>query len=144
MYFSKENTDVLHQIITGLNSLENESEQDGYLHEYVEDVGLFLQTLKSVNKKKLPRETRTSTKNKRQAVQPPAYQEDAVRQIFQEHDTESLLDSYSLAEFKAMYFAIYQKYPLAKSKKEDILKVIKNHFSTMDRAASFTRLPSGS
>lgn len=142
MYFSKENVDSLQKIIVDLNCLETEMEQKLYLDKYVEDVSLFLQALKSVNKKKLPKTKSSTQKVKRQAVVSPVYQEDDVYRIFKENDEKKLLGSYSLVELKGMYYAIYKEYPLSKSSKEDILKTLKNRFSTMTRAAAFSHLSS--
>ncbi|MDE7170398.1 MAG: hypothetical protein K2O11_00780 [Oscillospiraceae bacterium] len=144
MYLSKENINTLHNIITELNRLESESEQKAYLREYTEDADLLLQTLRTVNKKKLPKGKRNPQESERKDVSPSIYNEKEINLIFKEKDEKTLLDTYSLAELRGMYYAIYQKSPAVKSKKEDIYKILKNRFSTMDRAAAFTHLSSDS
>lgn len=140
MYLSKDSINTLHKIISELNCLETESEQEVFLSQHVEDTNLLLQTLKSVNKKNLPKMKRNTQKFKEIAIPPHVYQEKEVRQIFEENDEKTLLGLYSLVELKSMYHAIYQKNPPAKSKKEDIFKILKNRFSTLDRAAAFAHL----
>lgn len=144
MYFSKESISTLNRIISELNSLGCESEQKAYLCECTEDVDLFLQALKNVNKKKLPKTTLSSQKSERKNAAVPVYDEKEISLIFKETDEKTLLGTYSLAELKGMYYTIYQKKPPVKSKKEDIYKIIKNRFSTINRAAAFIHISSDS
>ena len=98
MYLTRESIDTLHSIILTLNTLEDEESQTQFLDQNTEDTAFLLETLKSLNKGKLPR------KHKAMATpsEPAAghYSEEELDRIFGGMDTEDILQTYSLADLK--------------------------------------------
>ena len=54
MYLTVENIKSLDDIISGLNTIEDEKEKEQFLYQHIEDTDFFLETLKKLNKKKIP------------------------------------------------------------------------------------------
>lgn len=141
MYLTKENITILNEVITNINNLDSEEEKTIFLNKSVEDVSLLLGTLKSINKSKLPRER----KNRRQPEMmcKKKYDEKEISEIFAQKDDGQIMAEYSMADLKAMYQSIYQKKPLSKYKKQDIVNTIRHRFYTIDRASAFASLAEG-
>lgn len=55
MYLTKENICDLNEIIIALNTIQNEKDKEEFLNKNIEDVNLFLTTLRKINKNKLPK-----------------------------------------------------------------------------------------
>lgn len=55
MYLTKENICDLNEIIITLNTIQNEKDKEEFLNKNIEDVNLFLTTLRKINKNKLPK-----------------------------------------------------------------------------------------
>ncbi len=102
MYYKNHELD---SIISRLNSIDTDEEKDQFLKCNVEDVDLFLETLKKVNKSK-----------------------------FQNTSLNDIVANYSKAELAAMYCSVYSSRPLSADNKERIAQAIKGYIHDMSRA----------
>ncbi len=97
----------------------------------MEDVDLFLETLKKVNKSKLKNGKKKSVVKKEENS---TYEKTEVFEIFQNHSLDQIVAKYSKAELAAMYYAVYCSRPLSADNKERIAQVIKGYIHDMSRA----------
>ncbi|MEY8232922.1 hypothetical protein AALA82_15045 [Oscillospiraceae bacterium 50-16] len=138
MYLTRESIDTLHSIILTLNTLEDEESQTQFLDQHTEDTAFLLETLKSLNKGKLPR------KHKAMATpsEPAAghYSEEELDRIFGGMDTEDILQTYSLADLKDMYCSAYHRNATSRYKKLDIIRTLRNWHFAKRRGDAFARM----
>lgn len=120
----------LNNIIQHLNAIEDDKEIEIYLQDAVEDVELFISTLRSVNKRKLVK----SKKKKVICVKMGKYTSDAVAKIFETNDLDEIIGKYTKQKLVGMYMAIYSSKPLSSYDKNRIAQSIYHHFHTIKRA----------
>lgn len=122
----------LNEVITNLNSCEDEDERRKYLDTAVEDTDLFLQALRNVNKKKIEGKGR-----KKSGLQSNTmishYQEEEVERIFEDGRVEEIAQQYTKAQLTEMYYTVYRSKPLSAANKERIAHSIRQHFYNIDR-----------
>lgn len=122
----------LNSVITALNSYEDEEERRAYLDTAVEDTDLFLQTLRSVNKKKVAGQSRKKAGVQNNIIA-SRYREEEVERIFEEGRLEEIVQQYTKAQLTEMYYAVYKAKPLSAAGKERIAHSIRQHFHNIDR-----------
>lgn len=119
----------LNDIIQHLNSIKNESERETYLQEAVEDVDLFITTLKEINKSKLV----ISKKKKVIYKKSQEYTPEVVIKIFEENNLDDIVAKYTKQELTDMYITIYSSKPLSSYDKMRIAQNIYHYFNTINR-----------
>ena len=141
MYLTVENINSLNSIISELNSIEDESKKEQFLHEHIEDTTLFLETIRKINKKKLPSKDRKSSKQRVEEAQIELYQEEEIYNILCKKNNVEMMDEYSLSDLKKMYVSVYNRQPTSSYTKERIVGVLRNRMHTMKRAEAFALVP---
>ena len=138
MYLTRESIDTLHSIILTLNTLEDEESQKQFLDQHTEDTAFLLETLKSLNKGRLPKKHRA----KPPAAEPAEghYSEEELDRIFGGMDTEDILQAYSLADLKDMYCSAYHRNATSSYKKLDIIRTLRNRHFAKKRGDAFARM----
>ena len=139
MYFTVENIRSLNDIISGLNTIEDEIEKERFLNEHIEDTALFLDTMKKLNKKKIPFKNEKTLKQKVDEEK-SLYQEEEIYSILCEKSNTEIMQEYSLADLKGMYASVYNRKPTSSYTKERIISTLRNRMHTMKRAESFGML----
>lgn len=119
----------LNDIILHLNSISDDNEREVYLQEAVEDVELFISTLRSINKNKLVK----AKKKKVICVKSKNYTSDNVLKIFEENTLDDIVAKYTKQELTDMYITIYSSKPLSSYDKMRIAQNIYHHFNTINR-----------
>lgn len=117
------------KIIQQINSFNNESEVELYLEDQVEDVELFITTLKGINKNKLKKEK----KKKKIFKEEYNYTEQVIIQIFEENNLEDIVSEYTKKELIDMYLTLYTSKPLSSDDKTRIAQNIYQYIHTMNR-----------
>lgn len=119
----------LNDIILHLNSMNDDHEREIYLQEAVEDVELFISTLRSINKSKLI----TVKKKKVICVKSKKYTSDVVTKIFKENNIDEIVAKYTKQELTDMYVTLYSSKPLSSYDKTRIAQSIYHHINTINR-----------
>ncbi len=120
----------LNDVIQKINSFNDETERDKYLQSAVEDVDMFITTLKAVNKNKLIK----SGKKKTHANIYSHYTNKEIVKIFEENDLDTIVSKYSKQELTDMYLTFYSSKPLTSCDKMRIAQNIYRYIYTMNRA----------
>ena len=141
MYLTIENIRNLDSIISGLNTIKDEKEKEQFLDEHIEDAALFLQTLKKINKKKIPSKNGITQKQKRDDIEKDLYNEEEICTILCEKNNVEIMKEFSLADLKKMYTSIYNRTPTSSYTKERSVGVLRNRMHTMKRAEAFALVP---
>ncbi len=141
MEFTTENIHSLEYIIYSLNTIEDEDDKKKFLNGHVEDMDLFLNTIKKINKSKLPKPNKASKKIKEKDTEHKIYNEEDIYTLFQQKNDETIMQEYSLSDLKGMYASIYKRKATSNYTKEKILSTLRNRMYTMDRAAAFSLMP---
>ncbi|MDE7341175.1 MAG: hypothetical protein K2N80_11575 [Lachnospiraceae bacterium] len=141
MFFvTTETISNLNEIISGLNAIEDADEKEKFLNEHIEDTTLFVETLKKINKNKLPKEHGKSQKKKNENVDIKSFTEEEIYEIFHQKSNKEVMSEYSLSDLKKMYLSVYKRRPSSNYTKERILSTLRNRMHTMERTAAFARL----
>lgn len=140
MYLTAENINNLNDIISELNNIESEKERKQFLNEHIEDVEMFLDTIKKINKKKITTGQKTVQKQRKEKVEVDLYKEEEIYTILCKKNNVEIMEEYSLSDLKKMYASIYKKNPTSSYTKERIVGVLRNRMHTMKRAESFAIL----
>lgn len=141
MYLTLESTRTLNEIISELNSIENETERKQFLNEHTEDTAFFLDTIKKINKKNIPTNRhQKKPKNKQTDIKTNLYAENEIYAILCQKNNEAMLKEYSLSDLKNMYTSIYKKTPTSSYTKEKLINVLRHRMHTMQRADAFVSL----
>lgn len=140
MYFTVENIKSLNGIIFGLNTIKDEKEIEEFLDEHIEDTVLFLETIKKLNKKKLPKKNGKLKTHKIEEEEKELYQEEEIYRILCEKNNVAIMNEYSLSDLKRMYESIYNRKPTSRYTKERIINSLRNRMHTMKRAEVFAGL----
>lgn len=119
----------LKDVIQNINAIDNVQERDLYLKDAVEDVDLFLDTLKKINKSKLPK----GKNKKKECEKSHNYSEEMIIQLFREKTVDDILSEYTKQELAEMYFVFYSKKPLTSFDKKRIALTIYHSIYTIDR-----------
>jgi len=119
----------LNEIILHLNSMSDDNEREVYLQQAVEDVELFISTLRSINKSKLV----TTKKKKEVCVKSKKYTSDNVLKIFEENTLDEIVAQYTKQELTEMYVTIYSSKPLSSYDKTRIAQNIYHYINTVNR-----------
>ena len=122
----------LNEVITTLNSYEDEEERRAYLNTAVEDTDLFLRALRNVNKKKVAGQSRKKTVAQSKRIN-SQYREEEVERIFENSRLEEIVQQYTKVQLTEMYYTIYETKPLSAAGKERIAHSIRQHFYNIDR-----------
>lgn len=139
VYLSKQITDALQSIVAALNESDNEQAQEEFLEANVEDPAQLLETLKQVNKKKLPKRPRSEPQQQAQQ-EISVYDSAQLDEIFAQKNDETILREYSLADLRSMYHSAYQRKAASKSKKEDLVRTLRRRYFSIKRGEAFARL----
>lgn len=140
MYLSLENINNLDYIISGLNDIEEDDQKEKFLHEHIEDADLFLETIKKVNKNKIPIGKKKAKRKNKEVIEMDLYKEEDIYTILCEKNNVEIMEEYSLADLKRMYASIYEKSPTSNYTKEKIVSILRNRMHTMRRAEAFALL----
>lgn len=139
MYLTKQSTDALQIIVAALNESDSEQAQNEFLEAHVEDPAQLLDTLKQMNKKKLPKQPRHEpSRPVRQEVS--VYEPAQLDEIFAQKNDEAILQEYSLADLRNMYYSAYQRKAASKSKKEDLVRTLRRRYFSIKRGEAFAHL----
>lgn len=130
MYITKREILNLNTVIQHINSFTDEAERDQYLQDTVEDVDMFLSTLKALKKNKLI----NSGKEKICVRIDKHYTEKEIIEIFEENDLDAIVNQYSKQELTDMYLTFYSSRPLSSMKKRRIAQSIYHFIYTQNRA----------
>lgn len=139
-FVTTETINDLKEIIVGLNTIEDAEKKEEFLNEHIEDKDLFLETLKKINKSKLPKEHSKSQKKRNICTDTKFFEEDQIYDIFHQKSNEEIMSEYSLSDLKKMYASVYKTQPASSYTKERILNTLRNRMHTMERTAAFARL----
>lgn len=129
MCITKKEILELNSIIQKINSYSNETERDTYLQSAVEDVDMFISTLKTINKNKLVK----SNKKKECVKKCNNYTDEKIIKIFKENDLDNIVSRYSKQELTDMYLTFYSSKPLTSCNKTRIAQSIYHYIYTMNR-----------
>lgn len=119
----------LNDVIQHLNAISDAYEREVYLQEAVEDVELFISTLRSINKSKLV----ATRKKKVTAIKSKEYTSDIVFKIFKENSLDEIVAKYTKQELTDMYAAIFLAKPLSSYDKIRIAQNIYHYINTLNR-----------
>lgn len=136
MYLTKQSTDALQSIVAALNESDSEQAQKEFLEVHVEDPAQLLDTLKQINKKKLPKRSRCEPRQQEIPVYDPAQ----VDEILEGKNDETILQEYSLAELRSMYHSAYHREAASKSRKADLVRSLRRLYYSGKRGEAFARL----
>lgn len=137
MYLTVENIKSLDDIISGLNTIEDEKEKERFLYQHIEDTALFLDTIKKLNKKNIPSKAKKSNKLQTQKLKTDVYQEEEIYGVLCEKNNEEIMREYSLSDLQKMYASVYKRKPASRDTKERILSTLRNRMYTVKRAEAF-------
>lgn len=129
MCITREEILELNCVIQKINSFSSGEERDKYLLDSVEDVELFISTLRAVNKNKLV----SSQKRKEHISKHNAYTCEAVMEIFEKNDLEVIVSRYSKQELTDMYLTFYSTKPVSSYDKTRIAQNIYHYIYKMNR-----------
>ena len=119
----------LHQIIQTMNSISDEKERKSYLNNTVEDVDLFISTLKGINKNQL----KISEKPTTSYSKTHQYSRDMIIELFENNNLDDIVKKYSKQELTDMYLTFFTSKPLASYNKNRIAQCIHNYILAMNR-----------
>ncbi len=131
MQISDEQMNTLKSVILELNTFDTEEKRLHYLQKNVENVDLFIDTLKCVNKSKL-KVVKAKSQSKKEAVV-NTYCSQEVVDLFEKVRVEDILKKYSKTELLKMYEVIYNTKPLSADNKERIAETIKQYVYAKNR-----------
>ena len=137
MYLTVENIKSLDDIISGLNTIEDEKEKEQFLYQHIEDTDFFLETLKKLNKKKIPAKAKKMEKQNLQEIQTDAYQEEEIYGVLCKKSNEEIMREYSLSDLQKMYISVYKRKPASGDTKGRIISTLRNRMYTVKRAEAF-------
>lgn len=140
MYLTIESINNLNSIISELNSIEDENEKEKFLSEHIEDTSLFLDTIRKINKKKIPKKNGKPQMKRVEEVVKEQYQEEEIYSILSQKGNAEMLEEYSLSDLKKMYASVYNRQPTSSYTKERIVSTLRNRMHTMRRAEAFAAL----
>lgn len=143
MYLTAESIRNLNDIISGLNGIENEQERAQFMDKHIEDTALFIETLKKLNKKKLPGKNAKIKKPKAGEAATALYKEEEIYDILCEKSNEEIMSAYLLSDLKRMYESVYNRKPASNYTKERIIITLRNRMHTMKRAEAFALMEQG-
>lgn len=137
MYLTVENIKNLNDIISNLNTIEDEKEKEQFLKEHIEDTALFFDTIKKINKKKISTGYGKVQKQRREEAEMDLYKEEEIYTILCKKNNEEIMEGYSLSDLKRMYASVYNRQPTSSYTKERIISTLRNRMHTMKRADAF-------
>lgn len=129
MCITKKEILELNDVIRNINSFNDEAERDIYLQNAVEDVDLFLTTLKGINKSKLIK----TKKGKKTDKKYNHYTVENVIKIFEENSLDDIVIKYTKQELTDMYSVFFTSKPLTSCDKKRIAQNISHYIYTMNR-----------
>lgn len=140
MYLTKENICDLNEIIIALNTIQNEKDKEEFLNKNVEDVNLFLTTLRKINKNKLPKNHKKNIKNDIDFTNNTFCDENEIIKIFKEKNDKTIMQEYSLKELRQMYSFVYKRKSPSNYTKERIISIFRDRIHTMNRVEAFVKM----
>lgn len=140
MYLTKENICDLNEIILALNTIQNEKDKEEFLSKNVEDVNLFLTTLRKINKNKLPKNHKKNIKNDIDFTNNNFCDENEIIKIFKEKNDKTIMQEYSLKELRQMYSFVYKRKCSSNYTKERIISIFRDRIHTMNRVEAFIKM----
>lgn len=140
MYLTVENINNLNGIISELNNIEDENKKEQFLSEHIEDTALFLETIRKINKKKIPKKNEKSQMQRMEERVIEQYQEEEIYNILCKKSNVEMMNEYSLSDLKKMYASVYNRQPTSSYTKERIINTLRNRMHTMKRAEAFALL----
>lgn len=143
MYLTVENINSLNRIISELNNIEDENKKEQFLNEHIEDTALFLETIRKINKKNLPKKNGKSQVQRAEdiIIEQEQYHEEDIYEILCQKSNIEMMNEYSLSELKKMYVSVYKRKPTSSYTKERIISTLRNRMHIMRRAEAFALLP---
>lgn len=137
MYFNYEYIKGLDDFLEEFNALEDDKQQV-YLQNNVEDVALFIDAIKKINKSKMIKfDIAKKDKKKKNIGLHPNYSEKEIYELLNKYDDDILLKKFTYNDLLDMYISIYGSKPLSGSTKQSLIKGFRNRMHTMNRAAAF-------
>lgn len=140
MYLTLENISSLNSIISELNSIDDEEQKEKFLNDHLEDTALFLETIRKINKKNIPKKSGKTKERKVEEVLTGQYQEEEIYKIIGQKDNVEIMKEYSLSDLKKMYASVYNRQPASSYTKERIISTLRNRMHKMRRAEAFAAL----
>lgn len=137
MYLTLETIQDLNNIISELNNIEDEKKRKQFLSEHVEDMDLFLETIKKINKRKLLTEHEKVKKQIRKEGETYKYEPDEIHAIFCKKNVEEIMNEYSLSDLREMYASIYKKLPASGYTKQKIVITLRSWIHSRNRTEAF-------
>lgn len=129
--------DELKNTIKALNQLEYFP--NNHSIENVEDIKYLIETLTAVKVNKLKSLIQVHQKHSKNLMQ-TEYTKDSVIELFTKNEVDNIIQSYTLAQLKDMFIAVYRKKPLSKSNKKDITYDIYKMIQQIKRAIGFKEI----
>lgn len=137
MYFNYEYIKGLDDFLEEFNALEDDKQQV-YLQNNVEDVALFIDAIKKINKSKMIKlDIAKKDEKKKNIGFHPNYSEKEIYELLNKYDDDTLLKKFTYNDLLDMYISIYESKPLSGSTKQSLIKGFRNRMHTMNRAAAF-------
>lgn len=137
MYFNYEYIKGLDDFLEEFNALDDDKQQV-YLQNNVEDVALFIDAIKKINKSKMIKfDVAKKDKKKKNIGLHPNYSEKEIYELLNKYDDDTLLKKFTYNDLLDMYISIYESKPLSGSTKQSLIKGFRNRMHTMNRAAAF-------
>lgn len=137
MFFNYEYIKGLDDFLMEFNALDDDDQQI-YLQKNVEDVALFINAIKKINKSKMVKLNCAKKDEKKDNIRfHSKYSEEEIYELLNKYDDDTLLKKFTYNDLLDMYISIYESKPLSGSTKQSLIKGFRNRMHTMNRAAAF-------
>lgn len=129
MCITKKEILELRDVIENINNFSNIQERDLYLKDAVEDVDLFINTLKEIKKNKLSRNRKSDEKTEKIED----FSEKMIINLFKSKKVDEIIKDYTKQQLTNMYITFYSEKPLTSFDKRKIALTIYHSIYTMGR-----------
>lgn len=129
MYITKKDILELKDVIENINNFSDIQERDLYLKDAVEDVDLFISTLKEIKKNKLSKNKKCNEKTEKIEE----FSEKMIINLFKSKKVDEIIKEYTKQQLTDMYITFYSEKPLTSFDKRKIALTIYHSIYTIGR-----------
>ncbi len=129
MYITKKDILELKDVIENINNFNDIQERDLYLKDAVEDVDLFISTLKEIKKNKLSKNKKCNEKTEKIEE----FSEKMIINLFKSKKVDEIIKEYTKQQLTDMYITFYSEKPLTSFDKRKIALTIYHSIYTIGR-----------
>lgn len=129
MCITKKEILELNDVIENINDFSNIQERDLYLKDIVEDVDLFINTLKKIKKNKLSKNRKSDEKTDKTEE----FSEKMIIDLFKSKKVDEIVKDYTKQQLTDMYITFYSEKPLTSFDKRKIALTIYHSIYSMGR-----------